>query len=72
MEARIIVDSCCDLLPLMRQDVFVAPLKVTVNDQNEYVDDGSADIPAMLADMASTDKPSRSACPCLLYTSRCV
>lgn len=63
MEARIIVDSCCDLLPHMRKDVHVAPLKITVNDVNEYVDDGTADIPALIADMASTDKPARSACP---------
>ena len=63
MEARIIVDSCCDLLPEMRENVFVAPLRIMVNDQNEYVDDGSVDIPAMLADMASTNKPERSACP---------
>lgn len=63
MEARIIVDSCCDLLPHMRGSVRVAPLKITVNDTNEYVDDGTVDIPALIADMASTDKPARSACP---------
>lgn len=63
MEARIIVDSCCDLIPGMREAVFVAPLRVMVNDQNEYVDDGSVDIPAMLADMATTNKPERSSCP---------
>lgn len=63
MEARIIVDSCCDLLPPMRKDVHVAPLKITVNDVNEYVDDGTTDIPTLIADMAATDKPARSACP---------
>ena len=63
MEARIIVDSCCDLLPHMRKDVYVAPLKITINDTHEYIDDGSVDIPALIADMASTDRPARSACP---------
>lgn len=63
MEARIIVDSCCDLLPDMRESVYVAPLKVTVDDQYEYLDDGHADIPDMLRNMAQTDKPARSACP---------
>lgn len=63
MEARIIVDSCCDLLVGMRKDVFVAPLRVMVNEEREYVDDGTVDIAAMLQDMASTDKPERSSCP---------
>ena len=62
MEARIIVDSCCDLLPPMRKDVHVAPLKIAVNDVNEVVDDGTTDVPTLSADMAATDKPARSAC----------
>lgn len=63
MDIRIIVDSCCDLTDEMRTLVRVAPLKITIGDTNEYIDDGSIDIPALIADMSSSDKPARSACP---------
>lgn len=61
---HILVDSCCDLSPELREKtgVAVAPLTITVND-TDYVDDGSVDIPAYLDAMRGCHTPARSACP---------
>lgn len=65
MSIDIIVDSCCDLSPELRERIHpqVAPLKVFVTGGGEYTDDGSADIPTLIADMAASRKGSTSACP---------
>ncbi|HIW73954.1 MAG TPA: DegV family protein [Firmicutes bacterium] len=62
---QLIVDSCCDLTPELREkiDARVAPLKVRVAGGAEYVDDGTADIPALIADMARSKQGASSSCP---------
>ena len=47
---NILVDSCCDLSKELRErtGAAVAPLTITVDGQ-DYVDDGTVDIPAYLA-----------------------
>lgn len=60
---KIIVDSCCDLTEEMRASVVVAPLKITVDDTYEYIDDEHVDVSDMLLRIAQSNKPPRSACP---------
>ncbi len=62
---RLIVDSCCDLTPELKTRLAaeVAPLKVRVHGGAEYVDDGTADIPVLIAEMASSKQGASSACP---------
>lgn len=62
---QLIVDSCCDLTPELKErlQVKVAPLKVRVSSGAEYIDDGTADIPALIADMARSKQGTASACP---------
>ena len=64
-DIRLIVDSCCDLTPALREQLRaeVAPLKVTVAGGAEYLDDGTADVPALIADMARSKQGASSACP---------
>ncbi len=61
----LIVDSCCDLTPELRELLrpAVAPLKVRVDGGAEYIDDGTADVPALIADMARSRQGASSACP---------
>lgn len=65
MSIQIIVDSCCDLSPELKERIRPksVPLKVFVTGGGEYVDDGSVDIPTLIADMAASRKGSTSACP---------
>ena len=61
---KIVVDSCCDLAPELAQytKAAVAPLTITIDGQ-DYVDDGSVDIPSYLEAMKASSGPARSACP---------
>ena len=61
---KILVDSCCDLSNelLARTQAAVAPLTITI-DGEDYVDDGTVDIPSYLAKMSASKKTPRSACP---------
>ena len=61
---KILVDSCCDLSNELRArtQAAVAPLTITI-DGEDYVDDGTVDIPSYLAKMSASKKTPRSACP---------
>ena len=61
---KILVDSCCDLSAELRShtQAAVAPLTITI-DGEDYVDDGTVDIPSYLAKMSASKKTPRSACP---------
>lgn len=65
MGIQLIVDSCCDLTEEMRArfDAKTAYLRIIIDDEREYVDDGTVDIPAFIQDMAASKKHIRSACP---------
>ncbi len=65
MGIQLIVDSCCDLTEEMRArfQAKTAYLRIIIDDEREYVDDGTVDIPAFIADMAASKKHIRSACP---------
>lgn len=61
---NILVDSCCDLSPELRErtKASVAPLTITI-DGTDYVDDGSVEIAPYLEAMRMSKSPARSACP---------
>lgn len=61
---KILVDSCCDLSNELRArtQAAVAPLTITI-DGEDYVDDGTVDIPSYLAKMSASKGTPRSACP---------
>lgn len=61
---KILVDSCCDLSGELRErtQAAVAPLTITI-DGEDFVDDGSVDIPSYLAKMSASKETPRSACP---------
>lgn len=64
MSFRIIVDSCCDLTPIMRKDdCFVSvPLTIRVG-EDVFVDDETFDQAAMLWKMKECEKSPSTACP---------
>ena len=61
---KIVADSCCDLAAELKAytKAAIAPLTITIEGQ-DYVDDGSVDIPSYLEAMKASSKPARSACP---------
>lgn len=64
MSIQIIVDSCCDMTPALRNllRVSVASLKIDIG-ENHYVDDENVDVKKMLADMKEHKEPPVTACP---------
>ena len=64
MDMKILVDSCCDLSSELRArtQAAVAPLTITI-DGEDYVDDGTVDIPSYLAKMSASKGTPHSACP---------
>ncbi len=64
MNIQLIADSCCDATPEMVNEWGLrrAPLIVQV-DGTDYCDDGTADIPGMVAHMAEIKEAAGSACP---------
>lgn len=65
MSIHLILDSCCDLTPdlMERLQPSVAPLSVRLTNGKEYIDDGTVNVSAMLADMEATRQGGSSACP---------
>lgn len=65
MGIHLIVDSCCDLTSEMKAslDCDIAPLIVRVGGGCEYIDDGTVDIAALIADMAASRQGASSSCP---------
>lgn len=65
MKIGLIADSCCDLTPEMktRLQVQSAPLIVNVEGGSEFVDDGTANIQKLIAELAASEHGGRSTCP---------
>jgi len=61
----IISDSCCDLSDELREklDLVLVPLTVSIVEGNEYVDDGTVDIPKLITELTASKKGVKSACP---------
>lgn len=64
MKIQIIVDSCCDLTPALRNllGASVASLKINVGERH-YVDDETIDTKQLLADMKAYKNAPTTACP---------
>ena len=64
MSIKLIIDSCCDTTPELREKLgaVVAPLKINVGDKT-YTDDGSIDVRGLLAEMKASRQAAGSACP---------
>lgn len=64
MSIQIIIDSCCDVTPALRRAMRfeVAPLTVRVGQQN-FRDDETLSVPALLQAMKACKDPATSACP---------
>ena len=63
-ESSLVVDSCCDLDPELQARVraSLAPLTITIDDQ-DYIDDGTVQLVPYLSAMKASVKPPKSACP---------
>ena len=62
MDIRIVVDSSSNMLSLEGVPFRVVPLKI-VNDQREYVDDASLDVPEMVGELAAYKGKTSTSCP---------
>ncbi|HBT66072.1 MAG TPA: DegV family protein [Ruminococcaceae bacterium] len=64
MKIQLIVDSCCDLTPELKEKLVpdIAPLTIRLAG-SEYLDDGTVDVAAMLDEMAASKQGASSACP---------
>lgn len=64
MNYKLVVDSCCDMIPMLRErvPVEVVPLVMMVGEES-FVDDDKLDMPRFLAKMKASKTHSRSACP---------
>ncbi len=64
MAIKIVVDSCCDVTPQMKNDMnlSIAPLTLYVEDKT-FVDDETLDIQDLLQSMKKSKKAAKTACP---------
>ncbi|MEG0115922.1 MAG: DegV family protein, partial [Hydrogenoanaerobacterium sp.] len=64
MNYKLIVDSCCDMLPALKEKISlsVVPLSMKLGDM-VFVDDEKLNIPDFIAKMKSTKVTARSSCP---------
>lgn len=62
MDIRIVVDSSANMLSLEGVPFRVVPLKI-VNDQREYVDDASLDVPEMVGELSAYKGKTGTSCP---------
>ncbi len=64
MKRGLVVDSCCDLSPELAAKIQpeVVSFKITVGEK-QYVDDGTIDIPELLAHIKRTKTAASTACP---------
>ena len=65
MKRRIVCDSAANLLEMEQVDFASVPLKI-ITSEKEYVDDASADVMQMVADLERYQGKSSSACPGVL------
>lgn len=66
MGIRLIVDSCCDTTPAIREAVgltAIAPLKVKIGSSKQVIDTVDVDTKQLIADMAASKEAATSACP---------
>ena len=65
MTIQIIADSSCDITPSIREKLHLVsvPLKIQVAGGKAYVDDGSIDIPELIAGMKASKQATATACP---------
>ena len=65
MSIQLIADSCCDTTPKIKESLglLIAPLKINVGGGKTHVDDGTIDIPSLLAEMNAAKQAAGSACP---------
>ncbi len=65
MGIQILVDSCCDTTPQLREQIgmLFAPLKVQVADGPQYSDTPTLDTKKLLREMKSSKQAAGSACP---------
>ena len=74
MSVHLIVDSCCDLDFKLKERLQcdIVPLKVRVGTGPELRDNGTVDIPALLADMAKSKQGASSSCPSVEEYAECM
>lgn len=65
MGIHLIVDSCCDSTPELRENLGfdIAPLKVQIAGGRQYVDAPGIDTRQLIADMKASKEAAASACP---------
>lgn len=64
MSCKLVVDSCCDVMPMLREKISLTmvPLIMKLGDAT-FVDDEKINITEFLAKMKSTKTTARSSCP---------
>ncbi|NLB80024.1 MAG: DegV family protein [Clostridiaceae bacterium] len=63
MKFNIIADSGCDLTPKIREEIDIAPLKITFDGDKNFVDDEHLDRDKLIASMKKSLESPNTACP---------
>ena len=64
MEYRLVTDSCCELIPELREDLKAESVPMTLEiDGETFIDDESIDLPRFLAAIRASKNVAKSACP---------
>ena len=73
MAYKIVVDSCCEMTDTLKsiKNIVSVPLTLQI-DNYKILDDENFEQNDFVERMLAYEGTAKSACPCLLYTSRCV
>jgi len=64
VEYRLVTDSCCELIPELREDLKAESVPMTLEiDGETFIDDESIDLPRFLAAIRASKNVAKSACP---------